>query len=149
MSQELHFRAIGPEHSDRIIELVSLLNSSVPRDVLRRRLGKQWGFQGYYLFGLFRGERLIGVASVWISLRLYGGTLAELDNVIVDPEERGGTGKVFLDHLIAFCRAEGCRRVELKSYTGNRRSHKFYLNNGFEIYAFYFVNQIHGGDGEG
>ncbi len=29
--------------------------------------------------------------------------------------------------------------MELNTYTGNRKSHKFYYNEGFEIYGFHFI----------
>ena len=148
-TNDLSVRPLNPAHSGRIVELVQLLNPKLRAEVLVDRLRQQWALEGYHIFGLFREERLIGVASGWVSIRLYGGKLAELDNVIVDPADRGaGTGTFFLTELETFFKGIGCRRIELKTYTGNKRSHRFYHRNDFSIYAFYFVKEIHEDDGE-
>ncbi len=141
-------REIGPARADRIVELVHLLNPSLAPGLLAERLARQWGAQGYHCFGLFdAADLLVGVASAWISVRLYGGQLAELDNVVVDPELRGrGAGSYFLTEMEAQLKARGCRRIELKTYVTNARSHKFYFEHGYSVYAFYFVKEL-GGEG--
>lgn len=141
--QDLRLQPLDATHTDRIVELAYLLNPSVEPETLSQRLSQQWGKDGYHCIGLYRGEDLIGMSSAWVSIRLYGGKLVELDNVIVDPEKRGrGTGSYFIRELEKFFVAEGCQRMELKTYVTNDRSHKFYFNLGFDIRAFYFVKQI-------
>ncbi|NJC27107.1 GNAT family N-acetyltransferase [Neolewinella antarctica] len=142
MPPDLSFRSLNPTHAPRVVELVHLLNPAIPTAELAARLVTQWDFDGYYCFGLFRAEELIGVASAWVSVRLYGGKLVELDNVIVDPAARGGTGSYFMEQLQAWARAENCVRMELKTYVTNARSHKFYFDHGFDLRAFYFVKAL-------
>lgn len=145
----LSVRPLDPSYSARIVELVRLLNPGLTAETLAGRLAEQWDLRGYRCFGLFdAGGALAGVASAWVSVRLYGGKLAELDNVVVDPRLRGqGAGGYFLDALEARLRAEGCRRIELKTYVTNARSHKFYFDHGYSVYAFYFVKEVHGEGG--
>ena len=133
-------------HAERIVELVRLLNPSLTAEVIAERLAAQWDLDGYRCFGLVdESGAIVGVASAWVSIRLYGGKLAELDNVIVDPRVRGrGAGAFFLEAVERRLRAEGCRRIELKTYVTNARSHKFYFDNGYSIYAYYFVKEVHG-----
>ncbi len=140
-------RELGPAHAARIVELVHLLNPKLSAGLLAARLAEQWGADGYHVFGLLDGEgALVGVASAWISVRLYGGRLAELDNVVVDPGVRGrGAGSFFLNEMENWLEARGCRRIELKTYVTNARSHKFYFDHGYSVYAFYFVKEVHGG----
>ena len=139
-------RELSAEHAERIVELVHLLNPKVALAVLAERLGQQWGTDGYHCFGLFDADgALVGVASAWVSVRLYGGRLAELDNVVVAPALRGqGAGSFFLKEMEARLKADGCRRIELKTYVTNARSHKFYFDHGYSVYAFYFVKEVHG-----
>ena len=142
---DLSLRPLDASYADRIVELVCLLNPSVAEDELHPRLAEAWNTTGYHCFGLFREglDQPIGISSAWVTTRLYGGKLVELDNVIIDPVHRGGgTGGFFLEALEAWAVATGCKRIELKSYVTNARSHKFYLNHGFDIRAFYFVKQV-------
>lgn len=139
----LELRELDASHADRIVDLVQLLNPSLTAETLHERLAQQWGTEGYYCVGLFRNGAIIGVSSAWVSVRLYGGKIVELDNVIVDPAARGGTGTRFLTLLEEKFTALGCGRVELKTYVQNTRSHKFYFGNGFKIRAFYFVKGDH------
>ena len=141
----LTVRALDAAHAARIVELVGLLNPKLSAETLAARLAQQWALDGYRCYGLFDGAgALVGVASAWVSVRLYGGRLAELDNVVVDPALRGrGAGAYFLDEVEAALRAEGCRRIELKTYVTNARSHKFYFDHGYSIYAYYFVKEVH------
>ena len=133
-------------YAERIVELVRLLNPSLTAEVLAERLAQQWALDGYHCFGLIDASgAIVGVASAWISVRLYGGKLAELDNVIVEPGARGrGAGAFFLEEIERWLKGEGCRRIELKTYVTNARSHKFYFDHGYSIYAYYFVNEVHG-----
>ena len=139
-------RELSAAHAERIVELVHLLNPKVAPEVLAARLGEQWGTDGYHCFGLFdESDNIVGVASAWISVRLYGGRLAELDNVVIDPGLRGkGAGSFFLNEIEARLKEQGCRRIELKTYVTNARSHKFYFDHGYSVYAFYFVKEVHG-----
>ena len=139
---DLTFQRLDARHSERIVALAALLNPSVAPAELAHRLQQQWDWDGYHCFGLFRDDHLIAIASAWTSVRLYGGKLVELDNVIVDPAARGGTGSYFLERLQEWARGEGCRRMELKTYVSNSRSHKFYFRHGFSIYAYYFVKEL-------
>ena len=138
-------------HAERIVALVRLLNPSLTTEVLAERLAAQWDLGGYHCFGLLDAAgTIVGVASAWVSVRLYGGKLAELDNVIVEPSVRGqGAGSFFLGELERRLRAEGCRRIELKTYVTNARSHKFYFDHGYSICAYYFVKELHGASAAG
>ena len=141
--RDFTLQTLDATHSDRILELVQLLNPHVSAEDLRSRLAENWGFQGYHTLGLFNTEgKIIAISSAWVTTRLYGGKLVELDNVIVDPEYRGGVGSFFLEQLQEWAKAQGCVRMELKTYVTNKRSHKFYFDHGFDIRAFYFVKGL-------
>lgn len=138
-TEELTLHHLNADHADRIVELVQLLNPSLTAETLHERLAQQWGAEGYHCVGLFKNDRIIGLASAWVTLRLYGGKVVEFDNIVVDPAERGGTGTQLLALLEERFRALGYHRFELKTYAQNTRSHKFYYNNGYKIRAFYFA----------
>ena len=48
-------------------------------------------------------------------------------------------GKKFFNWIYTYTKSKGCEAIELNTYTGNRKSHKFYYNEGFNIYAFHFA----------
>ena len=143
MNDDLSLRPLDPSYADRIVELAGQLNTAVASAELHRRLMEAWNITGYHCLGLFKAgvEQPIGISSAWITTRLYGGKLVELDNVIIDPEHRG-VGGFFMEMLEAWAVDKGCKRMELKTYVANARSHKYYFNHGFDIRAFYFVKQV-------
>nr|WP_233861313.1 GNAT family N-acetyltransferase [Tenacibaculum piscium] len=58
----------------------------------------------------------------------------------MDETYRGkNLGKQFFNWIYDYTRQKGYEVMELNTYTGNRKSHKFYYNEGFEIYGFHFI----------
>ena len=144
MSPTLTVREIDATHSDRIIELAVQLSDAYTPELLRPRLADMWRHDGYHCLGLFSAEdELVGIASAWLSVRLYGGQIMELDNVVIDAAHRGGgAGAFFLRQIERWAEARGVRRSELKTYVSNPRSHKFYFRHDYSIYAYYFVKPL-------
>jgi len=50
-----------------------------------------------------------------------------------------------MDHN--YLKDKGCEATELNTFTGNRKSHKFYYNEGYEIYGFHMLKVLRD-DGE-
>ena len=94
----------------------------------------------YECVGVFDNQKLIGISGLWYSVRHYVGKSVEPDHVVIDEEYRGNNiGKQFFNWIYEYTKEKGCEAIELNTYTGNRKSHKFYYNEGFEIYGFHFV----------
>ena len=100
-------------------------------------------FHNYKCFGFFEENKLIGVSSGWLSVRLYSDKQLEIDNLIVDPEiQSKGYGKLFLNEIELWAKKEGCKTIELNTYVQNTRSHKFYFNQGFHILGYHFQKEL-------
>ncbi len=133
---QLHIDAI-----DQITELTQVLNPNKSSALLKQRQRAMFDFENYYCFGLYEAEKLIGVASGWLTVRLYSGKQLEVDNVIVQPSGQG-CGTYFLQQIEQWAEAEACCTVELNTYVENRRSHKFYFKEGYKILGFHFQKKL-------
>lgn len=61
-----------------------------------------------------------------------GGRVALIENVIVDPAQRGrGVGEAMMRWAIDEARRRGCFRVQLTSNKVRKRAHRFYERLGF------------------
>jgi GNAT superfamily N-acetyltransferase len=71
-------------------------------------------------YGVVRRERL-GDGSV----------LGRIDDIYVDPRARSvGVGEMLMDHLIAWCRAQGCFGVDSLALPGDRATKNFFESFG-------------------
>lgn len=129
--------------------LLVTLNPETPALVVEQRLHAiLLDHPHYQLFGAFSGNRLSGVAGAWIATKIWCGRYLEIDNLVVDPEQRSsGIGSLLMAHLEELARERDCAIIVLDSYTSNHASHRLYHRLGFEIWGFHFVKPI--GDWKG
>ena len=134
------FKAINKEEILIIFPLLKKVNTTTPEDILKKRLLEMTTYNNYECVGVFNDNKLIGICGLWYSTRHYLGKSVEPDHVIIDEEHRGkNLGKQFFSWIYEYTKEKGCEAMELNAYTTNRKSHKFYYNEGFDIYAFHFV----------
>ncbi len=140
---KVSIKKLTEDHLDAIIALTKILNSALDTSILLERQKQMFQLDHYHCFGFYDGEKLVGLSSGWVTIRLYSGKQLELDNVIIHPSERSkGYGKVFLRLLEDWAMEHGCQTVELNTYVGNSRSHKFYFNEGYTILGFHFQKHL-------
>jgi GNAT superfamily N-acetyltransferase len=86
------------------------------------------------LFVLRDGERVLGMANALITVSTAeGGYVLLLEDVIVRSEHRGdGLGKMLVEHVLTWAKAEGMTRVTLLTDRGNTGALDFYRKLGFE-----------------
>ncbi|CAA0145623.1 GNAT family N-acetyltransferase [Tenacibaculum maritimum] len=136
----IHFSPIKKEHISIILPLLQKLNTKTPPNILKDRILEMVNYQNYECLGAFDRTKLIGICGLWYSLRHYIGKSVEPDHVIIDEQYRGqNIGKKFFEYIYEHTKAKGCEAIELNTYTGNTKSHKFYYNEGFDIYGFHFL----------
>jgi GNAT superfamily N-acetyltransferase len=71
-------------------------------------------------YGLARTERLDD-----------GGLLGVIDDLYVDPGARAvGIGEAVMDHLVAWCRAQGCFGLDSLALPGDRQTKNFFESFG-------------------
>ena len=131
---------IAKENILEIIPLLQKLNTKTPKDLLKRRVLEMTNYENYECIGVFYNDKLIGVCGLWYSIRHYIGKSVEPDHVVIDESFRGqNIGKQLFSWIYEYTKSKGCEAVELNTYTGNTKSHKFYYNEGFDIYGFHFL----------
>jgi len=137
------FKTIDKEFIDSIIPLVQKLNNNqVSNDVLRQRFVEMFS-QNYECAGLFNNDVLIGVCGLWFCTRHYSGKSVEVDHVFIDENYRGQRlGGQFFEWIYNYAKNKGYEAVELNAYVSNHGSHKFYLNEGFQILGYHFLKKI-------
>ncbi|MEO5915860.1 MAG: GNAT family N-acetyltransferase [Luteolibacter sp.] len=139
---------VSADLADASALLVSL-NPETPTPIIEERLQAVLAdHPHYHLFGAFADDKLAGVAGAWIATKIWCGRYLEIDNLVVDPEQRSsGIGSRLIQHLEVLARERDCKIVVLDSYTANHPSHRLYHRLGFEIWGFHFVKPI--GDWKG
>lgn len=125
-----------------IIPLLQQLNTKTPTTLLKERV-LEMTTQNYECVGVYDGDLLIGISGLWTLTRHYIGKTIEPDHVVIDTNYRGkNIGKKLFDWIYEYAIKKGVEATELNAYTGNRKSHKFYLNEGYEIYGYHFIKVL-------
>ena len=99
--------------------------------------------QSYQCLGMYDDKELIGICGLWTLTRHYIGKTIEPDHVVIDASYRGkNLGKKMFQWVYDYAQQHGYEATELNAYTGNRKSHKFYLNEGYDIYGYHFIKVL-------
>lgn len=142
MGKDFRFQFLSVEHIDEIMPLISSLNPTIDQECLRDRMLSMLQMD-YLCFGLYQGQRLLGLCGAWTTVRLYCGKQLELDNLVVSPESRSlGVGEKLIDHILAWAKDNAYDSCELNTYVVNDKSHKFYFNQGFNILGYHFFKEV-------
>lgn len=147
--EKIRIRPLGPADLIDAATLLSQLNAETPAALIAERLATLLTDHPHYqLIGAFSTAKLVGVAGAWIATKIWCGRYLEIDNLVVDSNQRSaGIGSQLIEHLEAHAVERDCKLVVLDSYTANRPSHRLYHRLGFEIWGFHFVKPI--GDWQG
>lgn len=125
-----------------IIPLLRNINNKTPDHLLQQRLVEMTN-QNYECAGIYDLDKLIGICGIWYSTRHYIGKSAEVDHVIIDKNYRNlGVGKMFFSWIYNYLKEKGCEATELNTYVNNTKSHKFYYNEGYQIYGFHMLKVL-------
>ena len=136
-------KVIEAEEILTIIPLLTKLNSKTPLDILKERVIEISKNTNYECVGLYVDEKLVGISGLWYSTRHYIGKSVEPDHVIIDDSVRGqGLGKQLFNWIDSHVKNKGCEAIELNAYSSNPKSHKFYYNEGYNIYGFHFLKVL-------
>ena len=131
---------------NQILDIIPLMieytEGKTERAVLETRF-LEMASQNYECAAMYDGDKLIGVAGMWFMTRHYSGKSMEPDHVYISNEyRRKGLGKRFFDWMHAYGKEKGCNSSELNTYVQNYPSHKFYYNEGYEIYGYHFYKTL-------
>lgn len=119
-----------------------LMGNTIDNSVLKQRFETMFE-QNYECHGICSDDKLVGVFGLWFATRHYSGKTCEPDHVFISPQyRREGLGKYVFEWIFDYAREKGCETSELNSYVSNYPSHKFYLNAGYEILGYHFLNKL-------
>ncbi len=145
--QNITIKILPKENIFDIIPLLQQLNDKTTTKLLKSRLPEMTE-QNYECAVMYDKDKLIGVCGIWYMTRHYIGKSMEIDHVIIDTNYQSkGLGKYFLKWIYKHAKSKGCEASELNAYTSNPKSHKFYYNEGYNIYGFHFLKVLRD-DGE-
>lgn len=140
--QDITIKILAKENIFNIIPLLKQLNDRTPTKLLKSRLVEMTE-QNYECAVMYNKDKLIGVCGIWYMTRHYIGKSMEIDHVIIDTNyQNKGLGKYFLKWIYKHVKSKGCEASELNAYTSNPKSHKFYYNEGYNIYGFHFLKVL-------
>jgi GNAT superfamily N-acetyltransferase len=137
--ENITIRIIKKEAILTILPLLKTVNTATPEPILIERLLSMTE-ENYECVGIYDHEKLIGISGLWFMTRHYIGKIVEPDHVVIDSNyQNQGLGKQLFEWIYDYAKSKGCEASELNTYVQNRKSHKFYYNEGYEIYGFHFV----------
>jgi GNAT superfamily N-acetyltransferase len=139
----VRIQSIKEEDILQIVPLLQKINTKTPLNLLEERLKEMAALPHYECAGLYVNEQLIGISGLWYTTRHYIGKSVEPDHVVIDEKYRGQSlGKQFFEWIYKHTKEKGCEAIELNTYVSNPKSHKFYYNEGFDIYGFHFLRVL-------
>jgi GNAT superfamily N-acetyltransferase len=100
--------------------------------------------QGYRLIAIRDSGRVCAAAGYRMGTFLAWGRILYVDDLITDPEKRKrGLGSTLLQWLISKARSENCAQLHLDSGYHRFAAHRFYLDNGLQLYCHHFAIKLH------
>lgn len=139
----LAFNKILKEEIPLILPFVqTLMGNQFSDEILQERFSEMFE-QNYECHGIYLDNELVGVFGLWFMTRHYAGRSCEPDHIYIDEKHRSkGIGKKLFEFIYNYASEKGCETSELNSYVSNYRSHKFYLNEGYEIKGYHFLKKL-------
>ena len=136
------YQLIPASQMHSIIPLLQLLNEEMETSMIQQRLDEMLT-RGYECLGVFDGDKLIGICGMWLLTKIYAGRHLEPDNVCIHQEYRNkGIGEAMMQWVAEYARSKGCIAAELNAYVVNKKAHKFWLSQGYEILGFHFIKKL-------
>lgn len=136
-------RFLNRDEMDGMVPFIELLNPDMERPLIKNRLEEMKRLPVYNCLGVFDGAKLIAVCGMWEVTKFYSGKQLEIDNFMIYPDYRSkGLGKAIMNWIYAYGRSRGCLSVELNSYVGASKAHKFYFREGFHIKGYHMERGI-------
>ncbi|MCM0665405.1 GNAT family N-acetyltransferase [Flavobacterium tyrosinilyticum] len=94
----------------------------------------------YIQIAIFEDDICLGLTGCWSATKLWTGKYLEIDNFVVNPDQRSkGIGKLLTDYIEKKAIELNCSSIVLDAFTGNFGAHRFYYNQGYVPKGFHFV----------
>lgn len=101
-------------------------------------LCEEKSFTPYYIISIFRGNKKIGSAYIYI-IENRRGFYGLIEDIEILEEYRGqGVGKELVKNIIEIAKSEGCYKIIATSRASRKNVHKFYTSLGFKKWGYEF-----------
>lgn len=98
---------------------------------------------GYKQIAYWLDGNCVGIAGFWINTKLYSGKYMDVDNVVIDQNQRGkGIGENMMQWLEEHASKNECKSIVLDAFRENEGAHKFYYRIGYIIRGYHFTKDI-------
>lgn len=141
-------REIGAQETEVAFAALSILRTSI-KDMARfvEQINQQQRPQGYRLLGIFEEGKANAVAVCGFreQTNLAGGRHIHIDDIVTIPQGRSkGYAARLLAEVKNIAKESGVSEIHVKSNVGSActPAHRLYLENGFEIDAFHFIDYL-------
>ena len=128
----------SPELAQRVRELLIQLSRSgkdkgeVPEEWFVDIINSPWHD---LIVAVDDDDRVIGMASLSVSMGPGISKNAYLEDFVVDAEARtGGVGSALWNEMLVWGREKGCKRMEFTCGNGREIAQAFYKKHGAEVY---------------
>lgn len=113
-------------------------------DNLKYAFEKMLNSKDYILLCVEINKVVVGFCSLAILYDFWAeGKICYLTYLIVDAKYRGrGIGKALLKEVEYISIKNRCKKIDLESSFHREASHKFYIENGYEKWAYFFTKQL-------
>lgn len=126
-------RAMQPEDAVAVNRLSAQLGYPHPVAETLTRLSQMLRNEKDHLLVATDEAGVIGWIHVYKTLWLESGAFAEIAALVVDEQHRGKrVGELLVEAAKAWCIAQGCPRLKVRSNVVRTRAHQFYRKAGFK-----------------
>ena len=139
MKDQYSIRKIELEDFDTIFSLLQDLSKFLPAKSEFNNIWKNFMLQkNVYGFVLIenKNNKLIGYSSISIEIKVRGGKMGHIEDVVIDKNYRKlGLGKYLIDYLTNFAKLENCYKISLECRKNNIKFYEScnYSNTGFAM----------------
>ncbi len=125
-------RNLFPADAAEAASLSAELGYPVAVDVMEKRLERLSTMPDHAVFGAAFEQRLVAWIDVGIVHHLQSGSYGEIGGLIVSAKHQGyGIGRALVERAEQWIAAQDVKTVLVRSQIARKRSHAFYLNQGF------------------
>ena len=126
-----------------ILSLLTELNNYTSEEILiyrREEMAKQ---KNYKCVGMYINNVLVGISGLWFLVRHYFGKNIAPDHFVISSAYRNkGLGKLLFEWIYNYAQKHGYEASELNTYIENKKSHKFYENEGYKKLGFHYLKKF-------
>lgn len=109
-----------------VFDLLQSISEFYPSEQSRKAIWKDFIKQDRYnAFTFFEGKEIIGYGCVLFEVKIRGGKMAHIEDIVVSDKHRGkGYGKAIIEYLVEFSRQNNCYKASLNCKEHNIKFYK-------------------------